>query len=138
MADIKDFELISAERRAQIAAEAKKKVLEERRKEAEKLLLAAEMKKFEAEGKPEEEERSLLVNLPGHAMDVKLDGKAYEHGQTYVVKKRVYDSLKDIIARAWEHEDEIGQANNDLYRRRAMSPGPGKVLRPSDVQGARF
>ena len=60
-------------------------------------------------------DEDVLLDLPGHALDIVLDGCAYRHGKTYTVPRVVADQLREAMQRAWDHEDEVGGANRSFY-----------------------
>jgi len=53
----------------------------------------------------EPEKVRITIELPPFAEDIGLNGVHYQHGHSYDVTPQVYASLKDIMARAQEHED---------------------------------
>jgi hypothetical protein len=81
---------------------------------------------------PQEEIKWITLDLAGHSDRITLDGTIFFHGMTRPVRKAVYDSLRDIVARGWEHESEIGFAN----RGRNISMRPqNRVLSPANPTG---
>lgn len=76
---------------------------------------------------PEQEIKWITLDLAGHSDRITLDGTIYFHGMTRPVPKAVYDSLRDIVARGWEHESEVGFANrgrNNAPRQRDILISP--------------
>lgn len=122
------FEL-SEEEKAELRAEAKQKVFLERKAAMKKEYLQAEIKRHRSLGKPGEEIVSCTIDLPGHADRIVMDGVHYFHGATYKVSRSKFDSIRDICARAWEHEHEVGGANRDVYRGRTPV---NATIRPGD------
>jgi hypothetical protein len=84
-------------------------------------------KEARAKFQPEEEIREVLMDLPGHAFLVRLNETEFHHNHKYYVPLSVYRVLNEIMYRAWVHEDEIGGANRDTYRR------PHKNLTTADA-----
>lgn len=81
---------------------------------------------------PEQEMKWITLDLAGHSDRITLDGTIFFHGMTRAVPKNVYDSLRDIVARGWEHESEIGFAN----RNRNTAPRQRDVrLSPTNPTG---
>lgn len=78
---------------------------------------------------PEEQLEDVPIGLPGHSDRIMIDGKIYMHGEVYSFTKKEADTVRDIMARAWEHEDEVGGANRDLYQRRPR----GSRISPMDT-----
>jgi hypothetical protein len=69
---------------------------------------------------PEEEMFTLTIQMePTGAMGDRLiiDGKAFLHGQTVTVSKRVYDSICEMISRGYGHQREIEGKDNNFYRK---------------------
>ena len=58
-----------------------------------------------------------LIDLPGHASDIKLDGRPYYHGHQYTVPASVADTLLNVMDLAWRHEEATGGANTNAYRK---------------------
>lgn len=122
------YEDLTAEEKANIEAEVRLQVAEELRAQRKKQFKKEMLAQYRSLTKPGEEIVPVCLDLPGHANDVRLDGKVFFHGVTYRVTVNVYRTLIDIQARAWEHENEIGGANRDLYRgrkpvERVVTPG---------------
>ena len=65
----------------------------------------------------EEEQVTILVDLPGHSERIRIDNRYYYHGFTYTCPFSVADTLMHIMDRAWRHEEETGGANKDAYRK---------------------
>lgn len=71
-----------------------------------------------------EEMVTLTLDMYPGAGDLRLDGKIYRHGQTITVTKRVADSVLEVIARGWRHQEEIdGKAHNFYKPRLAVLSG---------------
>lgn len=54
---------------------------------------------------------------PSGGHEIKLNGKAYYHGQRYKVTLDELCTLKDIVHRTWTHEASITGSNENFYRR---------------------
>jgi hypothetical protein len=100
-----------------LRGKAKAKVLAEKKKAAETELLKKFEQEARAEDDPEEEMVSIMIDLPGHSDRITVDGKIFFHGSTYTVPRRKFDSLRDIVSLAWDHEDSVQGANTNDYRR---------------------
>lgn len=72
---------------------------------------------------PQQEVKYITLDMAGHSDRIMLDGTVFFHGVTYAVPKGQYDALRDIVARGWEHESEIGFANR----------GRNVQARPKDI-----
>jgi len=69
----------------------------------------------------EEEQIAVQIDLPGFSKDIRINNKPYTHGEIYTVPASVAETLMDMMARAWRHEEEVGGANHDVYRKRDRS-----------------
>lgn len=112
--------LLSEEEQKAILAKARDEVQRERADAATKSFLekalAAERKKNNV-GPQEEEMLQILVDLPGFSHALVINGHSYFHGQTYTVPVSKAKDMASMMARAWEHEEEVGGANRDQYRK---------------------
>jgi hypothetical protein len=83
---------------------------------------AAAVIKAKKEGKPvevEAEHEEVFIDLPPHSSHISIDGRHFQQGATYTVTKAQAASMRDIMSRAWAHEQEVrGQRKPfDAYRR---------------------
>jgi hypothetical protein len=109
--------LLSPEERARLLEEVEDDIHEE---EVERATL-----KFKADARTairvqkglEEEQVTVLIDLPGHSDRIRIDNRLYYHAFTYTVPYSVAETLFHIMDRAWRHEEETGGANKDAYRR---------------------
>lgn len=106
--------LLSEEDREQIRAKAKEHVAKKRRDKAEAELLAQAIIEEEREYVPEDQLEDVYIELAPfvavarfNAAFIALDGVRFFHGMSYRVSRKVGDTLRDIMARGWEHEREI-------------------------------
>ena len=77
-------------------------------------------KEAKAETKPfEVEYEDVVIDLPPHSSHLSIDGRQFQQGATYKVTKAQAASMRDIMSRAWAHEQEVrGQRKPfDAYRR---------------------
>lgn len=97
--------------------------LEEIKKEAEatvhKALKDAERARLKAEAIQEikrqeglksgradlDEKVEIYIDLPEYAATLKVNMTEYHHGYKYIVPRHVATSLRDMMARAWTHQD---------------------------------
>jgi len=100
---------IEAEILADIEAEQRRLEKEKYRKEA--------TRRMRVERELEEEQVSLLVDLPGHAQKIVLDGVPFYHGHIVEVSQSKAETLLDIMDKAWRHEESVGGANGNAYRK---------------------
>jgi len=71
------------------------------------------------EPKVEVEYEEVFIDLPPHSSHISIDGRQFQQGATYKVTKAQAASMRDIMSRAWAHEQEVrGQRKPfDAYRR---------------------
>lgn len=131
-----DSSILSAEDRAQIKAKAREHVNAERRKKAEAEYLAKSIREIEIEDRPTEQYEDIVIDIPPFVAAEKLggscitlDGKMFFHGLTYNVPYSVARVLEDVMARGWEHENEIHgrRRRSEGYRRQI-----NQHIRPGD------
>lgn len=110
---------IEDELKAEIAAEAKKV-------EKDKFKVEARRKLRVAKGL-EEPQVQILIDIPGFADKITLDGRPYYHGYTYTVADSVAACLMDQMDKSWRHEDNVGGANHNEYRKPRNTSLSGKT-----------
>lgn len=66
---------------------------------------------------PDEEVVAVTVDLPGFADRITLDNRVMMQGQTVRLPLSQYRVVKEIMQKAWDHEEEIGGANRNFYRK---------------------
>jgi len=71
----------------------------------------------------------VTIDLAGHSNKIMLDGREYHQGFSYVVPAPVYQTIADIMQRTWQHEEDVGGANRDEYRkpRQTVASADGSV-----------
>ena len=76
----------------------------------------------------DEEMVTLTLDMYPGAGDLRLDGKIYRHGQTVTVGRRVADTMLEIVARGWKHQEEIdGKTSNAYYKPSRLNILSGKL-----------
>lgn len=123
--------LTNAELRA-AQASARSKVEADRKAAAAKAVKDAEIERLKREeglvtgSGPKDEMVSILIDLAEHSNRIVINQQAYHHGHRYTVPRHVADTLRDIMARGWEHQDEIdGKSKAQHYaaeRQAQMKP----------------
>lgn len=103
--DEEDMEELREMAKKQVELEFKAVARQQKLKE----LVALERAKLD----PEEEMVDVLIDLPGHAENIMINYRKFHHGHTYTVGMSQYRTLIDIQARAWEHEDVVGNVNRN-------------------------
>lgn len=109
-------------------------------------LVAAEMGTVEPEKSPRkgplpipnELRYEIKLDLAPHTAQLVIDGTIYQHGGSYSVPERVYQMMREMISRGWEHQGEIEGKNRDAYRHEKninikpmhLRTAPEKILRP--------
>lgn len=115
-------DMLSDELKAQLRVKAKERVEKARTEAAEDAYLKEVIRQEELADKPEEQIEYVFLDLAGHTEYIMLDGVRFFHGQTYEVTKSVADSMREVVARGWDHEDEVGMANRGTYRKPMNTP----------------
>lgn len=117
-------QLTETEKRA-LYQEAMKAVAEELKAKESERLLEEYKKHVRREYVPEEALEPVLIDLAGHANKIVIDGVQFFQGTTYHLSRAQAETVREIIARTWKHENEIGGANGNMYRRpRNLTIGP--------------
>lgn len=74
----------------------------------------------------EEDVESVVINVAPHADRITLDGVIYLANRTYDMPKAKADTVRDICAQTWKHEQQTGGAN---------SYNAGSVRNPAHLAG---
>ena len=111
-----EFANLTPEEQASITERAKAKVAEERKAAEEDALFEQELRKARSAYDPALRMEDVLIDLPGHAVHILIDGVQFMHGLVYEVPQPVAQTINDIMHRTWLHEDEIGGANRSFYQ----------------------
>lgn len=127
-----DRKLFTAEELAALEAEVINEVSQDLRDEAKERvreqMRAQKRLEMQRAVDPDEQLFSLTIDLAPYANYVSLDNVYYMHGTTYVLPKRTYDSIKEIMARTWQHEVSRGNPNANFYQKpRESRIGPMDV-----------
>lgn len=136
-----DESLLDDNLKAQLRARARAAAQAEREKAAEDALYAKYLEEERRAGDPQHEIKYIVLDLAGHSDRITMDGVVYFHGLRYGVPKPVYDSMREIVARGWKHEAEVGGANRNNYQRprdtvvRHLGGGVGAVTHRGLVNG---
>lgn len=115
-----DLALLSAEELAALEKEAEAEATEDHKEElkarVKSALKASKRQALKKASGQEEQMRDIMLDLAPHSDRIVIDGTVYFHGQAYTVTDSVYRTLTEIVARGWEHEHEVGNANQKAYR----------------------
>lgn len=109
---VADHTLISDEMKDKLRAKAKERVEELRRQEAEDDFLDREISRQRIEqgiggDDLKTEPTQVFIDLPPFADSITMDSVKYFNNFSYTVAHHVYDTMVDIMARAWEQQSEI-------------------------------
>lgn len=66
----------------------------------------------------DEEMVTLTLDMYPGALELRIDGVIYRNGQIVTVGKRVAESLLEMIARGWRHQEEIDGKTHNFYKPR--------------------
>lgn len=107
-------------------AEARAKVEKEKKANAKKDIIARETDRLRREeglttGAAEKDAiKHILIDLPPFAPNLRINGFEYTAGSGYDVPAHVYDTLKEMMFRAWRHEDQVeGKSVREAMAHRA-------------------
>lgn len=115
--NIPGSELISEAEMVALRQEAKAKVKSDAVKTAKKLMLEQMLREENQTADPDEVISAYTIDLPGYAANVTVDGVQYLQGETYQLGARQLSSIREIVQSAWKHEDSIGGAHANEYRK---------------------
>ncbi len=110
---------LTDEEKEELTKQAFAKVEAEQKESLKSKFLKERVAELRAQYKPGQKIVRVCLDLPGHADRIIIDGTHFFHGVVYKVTEDKMRSMMDIQARAWEHENEVGGANRDLYKGRA-------------------
>lgn len=110
---------IEVDLKAEIALEVKKLEKDKYRAEARRKLRVAKGL--------EEPQLQILVDVPGFTDKILLDGRPYYHGYTYTVSDSVASCLMNQMDMSWRHEENVGGANHNEYRKPRNTTLSGKT-----------
>lgn len=120
--------LLSEQDIAEAKALAKKRVIDAQRKKAKDALIEEETLRlqnedgFSADGSVQSEIISVTLDLAPHQIDIKLDGITYLAGQTYRLPRHKAGTIREIMQRGWQHQDQIdGKSLFEEQGRRAAN-----------------
>lgn len=75
-----------------------------------------------------EKQFNITLDLAPHSNRLIIDSVHYMHGGTYKVGQRLYDTMREMIHRGWEHQREIDGKDGNMYREKS-----NLRLTPADV-----
>lgn len=129
--------ILSPEEIAAAVAEAKSKFAADAKAKAKKELIASEMEKLKrVEGQKtgdsyKDEMIPVTVDLPEFTPHLVINGEPFWHGHTYTRPRHVVNSLREMISRAWNHQDDIDGKSM------AQRLGAHRVKNWNSLEGAR-
>jgi hypothetical protein len=106
---------LTDEEKQAIIEEAEKQVAKEQHAREKEEFMTVALRRARAKVDTRFEDEEVLVDLPGHAVHVMIDGVEYLHSFTYTLPRPVADTVREIIQRAWDHEDDVQGANRAFY-----------------------
>jgi hypothetical protein len=133
--------LLSPEERAELISEIEDEVHAEEVKKAKVEFKAKARTAIRVRKGLEEEQITFLLDLPGHTDKIRIDNQYYYHGFTYTRSYSVAQTVFYMMDQAWRHEETVGGANKDAYRKPrhtglsatrgvTNAPTPQEVLSP--------
>jgi cytochrome c-type biogenesis protein CcmH/NrfG len=117
-----------------IRREAEEAVLKDQKAKAKKALLEEAKREARSKIDPEEEIIEVVITLPRFAPFIAIDGTQYHHGNTYKVPRKQYNTICDIMAQSWRHEEAaFGERDPNAYQvKRGGVVGRGTSLNMSN------
>jgi hypothetical protein len=112
-----EFSSLTEEEKDEIRERAYQQVLRDKKAAAEEAFMTQAMNEARAADEPALQMEDIFIDLPGHAIRILLDGVEYLHGFVYNVNSLQAATMRDIMQRCWMHEDEVGGANREWYKR---------------------
>ena len=112
-----DPSLLTDEDRESLRQKAKAKITEEQRAAAREDFMVEAEREERAKLLPEEEMVDITLDLAEHSDRIVLDGRHFMNGRTYVVSRKVGDTLREIQGRGWDHQAEIDGKDKNTYRK---------------------
>lgn len=114
--------LFTAKELAAIKAEAKAKVLADKKADLRKKLMEEETRRLRLEegyttgNSHMDEIMTITVDLAPYANKILVNGQAFWHGTSYTVPRHVAESLRETMFRSWQHQNEIdGKGMREFY-----------------------
>lgn len=112
-----EFAGLTANEKELILEKARKHVSDEKKAEAEESYLKEAIAAERRKDRPQEQFEEVLIDLPGHAFRILIDGVEFLHAFTYRMVRSQAATVREMMQRAWNHEDEIGGANRAFYNK---------------------
>lgn len=115
-----DFSLLTSEEQQKLREDAAEQARAEAAEAARKAFIAHALEEERAKlhlTEAPEELVPVTIDLPGFADRITLDNHVLKQGQTVTVPLSQYRVIKEIMQKAWDHEEEIGGANRNFYRK---------------------
>lgn len=83
-----------------------------------------------------EDERQCVItlDLAPHSDRLVIDNVIYMHGQTYTVGQRLFDTMREMQSRGWQHQEEIDGKDRNFYRKsKTVNLTPANAAMPAPV-----
>jgi len=125
-------EILSAEDKADIKKRARDHVLEQKKAAAVEAEFQRQVKVEQTAWDPREQLVDILIDLPAFLPFIRLDNVVFFHGLVYEVPNKVAATMRDQMARSWEHQHEI--QGNWRGGDRARVP-ENRVISPRNTEG---
>jgi len=108
---------LTEDEKEEIRQRAFEQVEKERKARAEEAFMQQALDDARRADEPTLQMEDIFIDLPGHAVRILIDGIEYLHGFIYNVNAHQAATMRDIMQRCWNHENEVGGANREWYRR---------------------
>lgn len=119
---------LNDEEKAAVIKRAEEQVAKEIKAQEEEAFFQKALRGARSKHIKSEEMQEIVIDLPGHAFHILIDGVEYLHGYTYREPKHKCETLREIMQRAWNHEDDVGGANRAFYHQPAGRSRPRGIV----------
>lgn len=127
MSEHPDHPSLSEDEVAAIRKKARAKLNADKKKDEETRLFEAELRRLKMEeglvvGGAMDDMVDITIDLAEFATCLTLDSVAFHHGRTYTVPRHRADTLREMMYRGWEHQNEIdGKSRKSFYAKNRMA-----------------
>ncbi len=83
---------------------------------------------------PNERQCTITLDLAPHSDRLVIDNVIYMHGRTYTVGQRLFDTMREMQSRGWQHQEEIDGKDRNFYRKsKTVHLTPDNAAMPAPV-----
>lgn len=82
----------------------------------------------------DEKQCEITLDLAPHSDRLVIDGVIYMQGRSYTVGQRLFDTMREMQSRGWQHQEEIDGKDRNFYRKsKTVKLTPGAAGMASDA-----